>query len=254
MFSGRGWRWVWRGGLAICLILMLAVGGFVAWALNVPDIMPEAEAALQADRQVAVTEGDWLEFMPLEAAPTVGYVLYPGGRVPAKAYAPLARAIAQKGYFVAIVNAPLNLAFFDTQAAAPVIAAHPAIKTWAVGGHSLGGVAASAFARDNARLVQGLVLMASIPVPGAELEQRTDLQVVSIFGTLDGLNSVEQVAASQAELPAATTLVAIEGGNHAQFGYYGDQSGDHPAAIGYADQQAQIVAATITLLAQLHNP
>ena len=35
----------------------------------------------------------------------------------------------------------------------------------------------------------------------------------------------------------------IEGGNHAQFGNYGPQKGDPPAAISAQEQQAQTVAA-----------
>jgi NAD(P)-dependent dehydrogenase (short-subunit alcohol dehydrogenase family) len=50
---------------------------------------------------------------------------------------------------------------------------------------------------------------------------------------------------------AGTTWVAIQGGNHAQFGWYGDQSGDNPATITREEQQAQIVQATADLLAQL---
>jgi hypothetical protein len=42
--------------------------------------------------------------------------------------------------------------------------------------------------------------------------------------------------------------VEIVGGNHAQFGWYGDQQGDNPATISREEQQAQTVAATVALL------
>jgi hypothetical protein len=45
--------------------------------------------------------------------------------------------------------------------------------------------------------------------------------------------------------------MAIEGGNHAQFGWYGDQAGDLPAEISREVQQEQIVAASIALLARV---
>src|SRR5262245_42646389 len=111
--------------------------------------MPEAKTALSDDAAVDVTQGDWLECTPLNGEAAAGYILYPGGKVPAEAYAPIAHDIAAQGYFVAIVHVPLNLAIFDTTVAHPVIVAHPEIKTWAVGGHSLGGVAASMYARDH---------------------------------------------------------------------------------------------------------
>ena len=44
-------------------------------------------------------------------------------------------------------------------------------------------------------------------------------------------------------------LTIIEGGNHAQFGDYGRQSGDADATIGRDDQQAQAVEAIRAYLA-----
>lgn len=242
----------WRRVLLVLIILILvAMSGFVIWATTVPDIMPEAKTALNGDAEVAVTEFDWIEFMPVDQPPTAGYILYPGGRVPAEAYAPIARDIAAQGYLVAIVHAPLNLAIFDTTVAHPVMIAHPDIHIWAVGGHSLGGVAASMYARDNAASIQGLVLMASVPFPGGNLQKRMDLEVVSIYGTRDGLLAPDAAQQAAAELPEDTRFVAIEGGNHGQFGWYGAQSGDNEATISHAEQQAQIVTATVELLQQI---
>jgi hypothetical protein len=45
--------------------------------------------------------------------------------------------------------------------------------------------------------------------------------------------------------------VAIEGGNHAGFGWYGPQAGDNPATISVAVQSRQIQLATIALLDQV---
>jgi hypothetical protein len=55
-------------------------------------------------------------------------------------------------------------------------------------------------------------------------------------------------------LPPDATIVVIEGGNHAQFGYYGIQTGDGKATISREDQQAQIVSATLDWLAGLKIP
>ena len=74
------------------------------------------------------------------------------------------------------------------------------------------------------------------------------LKVVSIYGSLDGLATREKIDASRMLLPADTTWVAIQGGNHAQFGWYGAQSGDNAATISCQDQQTQIIQATVTLL------
>jgi hypothetical protein len=47
--------------------------------------------------------------------------------------------------------------------------------------------------------------------------------------------------------------VPIEGGNHAQFGYYGPQPGDAPATISREEQQIQAVDATVALLERIKD-
>ena len=59
--------------------------------------------------------------------------------------------------------------------------------------------------------------------------------------------------ANQGFLPEQTLWTLIEGGNHAQFGYYGIQLGDDSATISREEQQAETVAAILTFLVQL-NP
>ena len=58
---------------------------------------------------------------------------------------------------------------------------------------------------------------------------------------------------AQPLLPAATVWVPIEGGNHAQFGWYGPQSDADVATISREEQQAQIIAATLALLEQVEG-
>jgi hypothetical protein len=43
----------------------------------------------------------------------------------------------------------------------------------------------------------------------------------------------------------------MQGGNHAQFGDYGFQPGDNQAKISRADQQQQVVDATVKFLESL---
>ena len=56
---------------------------------------------------------------------------------------------------------PLNFAIFEPNAAEEVMAVHPEIEIWIVGGHSLGSVAAASFAESHSRRVDGLLLWAS---------------------------------------------------------------------------------------------
>jgi len=243
----KRFRW-----LLLVVVAALALGalGFVAWAEIIPAPEPTALAALATDAAVQVTDTRWLVFTPTAAAPVTGFIFYPGGKVDPRAYAPQAQAIAAQGYLVVIVPVPLHLAILAPNAAAEVQAAYPAIAHWAVGGHSLGGVMAAHYAHDHPQSVQGLALWASYPQASDDLS-RSALVVVSISGTLDGLSTPAKIAASRPLLPASTTWVAIAGGDHGQFGWYGPQSGDNPATLDHAAQSAQTVAATAAMLASL---
>ena len=233
-------------GIALLAIVLLGAIGFVAWASNAAQPMPEALAAMQSDSTVQFSQQNgWLVFKPAGAEPATGLVIYPGAKVDYRAYAPTARAIASQGYLVVIPPMPLNLAFFDANAAEKVIQAFPQIKKWTVAGHSLGGVAASGYAAAHPEKIQGVGFWASYP-QGAMTTYPG--KVISISATNDGLATPDKIAASKKDLPASAQFVVIEGGNHAQFGYYGPQDGDNPATISRAEQQAQLVAAMLKLL------
>lgn len=237
--------------------LIVGATAFVIWAESAPPPMQTALDALNSSPTVAVTVGeveDWLVFQPIFAdmhvGPDTGFIFYPGGRVDPRSYAPAAHALAQAGYLVVITPVPLNLAFFAVDKADQVMAAFPEIDKWAIGGHSLGGAAAAIYLFNNPKSVDGLVLWASYPAGNNSLIDYPGA-IASIYGTLDGLATVADVDASRPLLPPQTVFVPIEGGNHAQFGWYGDQSGDNPATISRDAQQAQIIAATADLLASL---
>jgi pimeloyl-ACP methyl ester carboxylesterase len=245
--------WWWLLPLALALVLLFCAAGFVVWANTGPKAMPEALDAMRSDSEVQVDTEPWLVFRPVDAEPRTGFIFYPGGRVDPRAYAPAARELAAAGHPVAIVPMPLNLAFFAPDRAAEVMAAFPEIDRWAIGGHSLGGAMAARFAYQNPDAVQGLALWASYPATSDDLSGR-DLAVTSIYGTLDGLATEDEIAASRALLPPDARWAPIEGGNHAQFGWYGPQDGDNQAAISQTAQQDQIVAATLALLKGLDKP
>lgn len=66
----------------------------------------------------------------------------------------------------------------------------------------------------------------------------------------DGLASAAEIEANAYLLPADTRWVEIEGGNHAQFGYYGRQLGDNRATISQEQQQRLTLEAILTTLDQ----
>jgi len=96
--------------------------------------------------------------------------------------------------------------------------------------------------------VDGLALWAAYPAESDDLSS-SDLTVVSVYASEDGVAEVDSVLASEPLLPDDTRWVLIEGGNHAGFGWYGPQSGDNPRTISLESQQEQVISATAELLA-----
>ncbi len=242
-------RWFRVVAVVLVAVLLLGAGAFLWWAQPQP-LLPEASAALASTPTVTFTQDadGRLTYTPVGQQPTTGLILYPGGKVPPAAYAPQAQAIAEAGYLVAIVPVPFNLAVFDIDAAQAVIGDHPEIGAWAVGGHSLGGSMAAQFASSHPGAVAGLVLWASYSA--ADLSGAA-LPVASIFGTLDSGVPSYTSPENLAKLGPHVFLTPIEGGNHEQMGWYTGQPNDPPATISRADQQRQVVAATLDLLAAM---
>lgn len=240
----RWWAWALVG---LAALVILAVLGFVIWAETPLGPMPEAISAMASDGSVMVEQNDVIVFSPEGANPTEGLVFYPGARIDPRSYAPAMRALAAQGFLVVVTPMPLNLAVLDSDRAAEVMAEFPEVERWAVGGHSLGGAMAAAFVASDPSAVRGLVLWAAYPSSGDDLSA-WEGRVTSVSATDDGLTTPDDIVRTAPLLPEDTDLVVIQGGNHAQFGWYGDQRGDGVASISREDQQSQIVAATLGLL------
>jgi hypothetical protein len=232
----RSWLRVVAGvGLVVALVLAGGLGWLRPFRATAP-----AVAAMTSDADVRVSETwDSIEFVPTGQPPVVGLVFTPGGRVDARAYARILRPVAAAGYLVVILKVPYGIAFTDLSQPAGPIARHPEIGSWAVGGHSLGGVTAALYA--NRHPTVGLLLWASYPSNDLS---RSSVRATSIYGVDDGLTTPADIKASKAKLPHATCYVPIPGAVHAFFGDYGTQRGDGNAATTRTEAQSRIAAAT----------
>ncbi len=237
-------------GFFFGLMLLLAAGTtFLVWRALKP--MPAGHAALAA---LASTESVSVALKPygIEFAPKGkikgGLVFYPGARVDHRAYAPVLNQVAARGYLVALLWAPFNLATTKQNKAAEVLALHPGIS-WAAGGHSLGGVAASNYALSEKK-VRGLVLWASYPQ--ADLSART-LDTLVVLAGNDGLVSAQSVEQARKKLPSGARLVRLKGLNHAGFGDYGPQPGDGEATLDQQEGWRQIADTTARFLDRIMN-
>lgn len=238
-----GWNRAVRAVPAILLVLVAVAAG---WLRPFPATTPDAVAGAGVADLTVNDLSTTIELRPPGQASGTGFVFYPGARVDPRAYVDILRPVAAAGHLVVIVKPPLGLALLQTSQAAAVVAAHPEIGRWVVGGHSMGGVAAAGYAAAAGSRASGLVLWASYP--SGSLAGRTDLAVTSVSGTADGLTTPADVETSRASLPPSTRFVAIPGAVHADFGDYGPQPGDGAPGISHADAQERIRAATLTAL------
>lgn len=195
---------------------------------------------------VALQNRSLIEMYPGNVEPTAGLIFYGGGLIDPRAYAHILKPIVEAGYLVVVVKAPFDLPITDIGAVDGIVADHPGVTQWVVGGHSLGGVAASTFAAGNPRVTPNLLLWASYPY--SDLADVDEVRVLSVSGSNDGLTSPADVEASKAKLPEGTEFVVIEGAVHSYFGDYGEQPGDGTPTISKEEAQQQIVAATLQWL------
>ena len=220
-------KWLVAGG-AVLLILAILAGAFL-WYVS--DYYRAEDVALEVLAQDnGISQRDNLTILSPTAPTDTAIIFYPGAKVEAEAYLPLLDQIRQTGVTCILVHMPFNMAIFDANAAEEVIAQFPEFQHWYVAGHSMGGAMASKFASDHPDQVDGLILMGAY-IYGNYLDEKA----LTIYGSLN--QSVED------HIDYTENIVEIEGGNHAQFGNYGPQKGDLPAAISAEEQQAQTVAA-----------
>ena len=213
------------GGLGA--VIVLGIVGIVVWSqVGVMAAEPEPLASVRENPDVVIDDADQgIVLAPADGGSEVGLVFIPGAKVDPWAYAAILQGIVQEDHVTVVITRPwLNLAFFDPRGMDAFTSAAPEIDTWIVGGHSLGGVRACQLASD----AEALLLFASYC--SADLSD-TDLPVLSLAGSEDGLSTPEKIADARPLLPAEADLVEIDGASHASFGDYGPQPGDGTPTI-----------------------
>ena len=162
-------------------------------------------------------------------------IFYPGAKVEYTAYLPLLSDLAERGIDCFLIKMSCNLAFFGQNKAKKIMDSYE-YDHWYLSGHSLGGAMAASYASGHLESLNGLVLLAAYPTKSLKSDS---FSVLSIYGSEDGVLNMEKVEEGKSQMPADYTEICIEGGNHAQFGNYGEQKGDHTAGISWEEQQKQ---------------
>lgn len=234
----------------VCFIIFIVATIMVICLEKADDIAYEADAvameAMESSKYVTVKEEiGYIAFEPAGGFYSKGIIFYPGGSVEAEAYAPLMHAVAEEGYLCIIVKMPLELAVLDTDKADIVREDYSNVADWYMAGHSLGGAMAATYAHENAAQLRGVILLAAY---STEDLAKDNLEVLSIYGSLDCVLNMENYEEYRSNLPADMTELVISGGNHGGFGNYGGQKDDGVAKLSAEAQQTVTVEAICELL------
>lgn len=202
-----------------------------------------AISALESTDSVSVQAEEELYYFDGPGTDTA-LVFYPGAKVEASAYAPLLHDLADGGIDCYLCKMPLNFALLGKDAADEIrtnyeegndkAAAGNHYETWLIGGHSLGGAAASMYlekAEHGSDTWSGIIFLASYP------SYYCDIPALMIYGTEDEIINTDKVYSAEDIWPGPFDEQPIDGGNHAQFGNYGAQKGDGRPDISQDEQQ-----------------
>jgi pimeloyl-ACP methyl ester carboxylesterase len=224
------------------------------WLLNSYRTRDVARALLTSDAKVTVRNSrEALAFLPTSAVRPSGLLFIVGAGVAAEAYAPLLRPVAEKGYPVFVVRLPYRIAPLEGHKRTAVLRAHAilegtdTVRSWVVAGHSLGGALACRIAADSPQGVSEIVLIGTSHPKTVDLSH-SRMRITKVYGSNDGIATVEMIRATRHLLPRETRWIEIEGGNHSQFAHYGHQILDGSPAIARAQQQEVTRAALLDAL------
>ena len=233
----------WKKRVIIPVISFLFIVIVCIWYVNDYYKEENVQEYLQTKDSVLVTEmpdGLYLDGPGDETA----LIFYPGAKVEYTAYLPLLSELADQGIDCFLIKMPCNLAIFGQNKAKKIMDSYE-YDHWYLSGHSLGGAMAASYASGHLESLNGLVLLAAYPTKSLKSDS---FSVLSLYGSEDGVLNMEKVEEGKAYMPVDYAEVCIEGGNHAQFGNYGEQKGDHAADISREEQQAQTVEAILKMM------
>lgn len=209
------------------LSIVLLISGFLVYYVN--DYYHATDAAITISDKMKDKDGD----LYYEGNSDIGFIIYPGGKVDEKAYAPLAEELHRNDDTVVIVKMPFRLSILDNNEANNVIDENAHIKKWYIIGHSLGGTSASIFAEKYGNKIEGIIFLGSYTYKDLS---ESDLKVLTITGSNDEVINRQKAKEANDDYPTNTKHITLKGGNHAYYGSYGLQDGDGKAMISPQEQ------------------
>lgn len=222
----------------VALVLVCTAGVCFLYVNDYYHRTGDVPGYLEDTDQVKVSEFEYGLFFDGSGEDTA-FIFYPGAKVEYTAYAPLMQKLACQGIDCFLVHMPGNLAVLGQDRADSILDSFD-YEHWYIGGHSLGGAMAASYAASNLDKFDGAVLLGAYPTKSLKSEA---FAVLSVYGSEDTVINREKLEAGREYMPQDYNEVCIQGGNHAQFGNYGEQDKDGTAAISREEQQEQTVSA-----------
>lgn len=226
-------------GIIIIIVLVIAYAAFTFLSYN--HAQDTATKYLNGTSEVSVVKIDNGLFVDGHGNDTA-FIFYPGAKVEYTSYLPMLCDLASEGIDCYVVQMPFNFAIFGENEADSIINSTN-YSHYLLSGHSMGGYVASSYMAHSGK-GDGLVLFAAYPT------EKIEKPVLSIYGSDDGVLNFKTYNESKTLIDDLTEVI-IDGGNHAQFGYYGNQSGDNPSKISPEKQQNQSVDEIVKFIDKL---
>ena len=221
--------------IGIILFIIIFIGGFFVYSAFYYHAEKTATDYMNGTEDVNVSKTSNGLFLDGYGNDTA-IIFYPGAKVEYTSYLPLFTDVASKGADCYLVEMPFNLGFFGINSADDIIK-NSDYEHYFMAGHSLGGAMAGVYVNKTNNDIDGLIYLS------AHTTNEIDVPVLSIRGTNDQIINLESYQEAKSMVKNNFTEVLIPGGNHAQFGYYGNQSGDGEANITAETQQNKSVDA-----------
>ena len=226
-------------GIIIIIVLVIAYAAFTFLSYN--HAQDTATKYLNGTSEVSVVKIDNGLFVDGHGNDTA-FIFYPGAKVEYTSYLPMLCDLASEGVDCYVVQMPFNFAIFGENEADSIINSTN-YSHYILSGHSMGGYVASSYMAHSGK-GDGLVLFAAYPT------EKIEKPVLSIYGSDDGVLNYKTYNESKTLMDNLTEVI-IDGGNHAQFEYYGNQSGDNPSKISPEKQQNQSVDEIVKFIDKL---
>ncbi|WP_162163863.1 alpha/beta hydrolase [Acholeplasma hippikon] len=218
--------------ISIASLFLLLIVGLTIYASNAYKPLDEMYEAIEQLDTSSITVKETFDSYQLTVNHPKGQiVIIPGGLVYTESYLFLAYNLSLKGYNVTVAKALFHLSILTPNYTKKFLSnTLPNI----IIGHSLGGTVAGMIAHDNTK-VDHLILLASYTT--------TQIKHASVLLITAENDLVLNKSAYDNSLSNYETYteIKIEGGNHAGFGWYGNQKGDGIGTITTKNQQQQVI-------------